>query len=379
MAARNIFICYRRDDSAGDAGRLFDRLNERFPGRVFMDVAGIALATRWADAIEKSLRDCAVIIVLIGKRWLDAGPDGARRIDNADDPIRREIVTSMRLGLAVVPLAVSGAAIPDRKLLPADLAPLVDWQAHRIDHDDFDHDAARLVRQLEQALGEAQQPDAIGTNGPPREGVATRVFGASAGHAAKVGWFGLTLGSLKLWVTIGMAAVAFVVVGVGGMLQSPVSSGVPVDSGTGGAPVRPTTAGAPGPASVAVAPKPEGTTGSALTAPAKPGPKANELAGGYTLASYSLNGVPMALKGTLDLGSDGTGAYKFEMQIRDSTGATFTYTGVLRPQGPAWTTTVLHANDPAAVYTPVATRLDLEDGQLRVRNTLGQDGVWQRR
>ena len=36
-----IFISYRRDDSAGYAGRLYDRLTARFGGdRVFMDVEG---------------------------------------------------------------------------------------------------------------------------------------------------------------------------------------------------------------------------------------------------------------------------------------------------------------------------------------------------
>ncbi len=37
-----IFISYRRDDSAGHAGRLYDRLVDRFgQGQVFMDVDAI--------------------------------------------------------------------------------------------------------------------------------------------------------------------------------------------------------------------------------------------------------------------------------------------------------------------------------------------------
>ena len=41
-----IFISYRRDDSAGYAGRLYDRLAAHFgAGQVFMDVAGIELGT----------------------------------------------------------------------------------------------------------------------------------------------------------------------------------------------------------------------------------------------------------------------------------------------------------------------------------------------
>ena len=48
-----IFISYRRDDSAGYAGRLYDRLSAHFGAdQVFMDVAGIELGTDFVTAIE---------------------------------------------------------------------------------------------------------------------------------------------------------------------------------------------------------------------------------------------------------------------------------------------------------------------------------------
>jgi hypothetical protein len=400
VAARNIFICYRRDDSAGDAGRLFDRLNERFPGRVFMDVAGISLATRWAEAIEKSIRDCAVIIVIIGKRWLDGGPDGTRRIDNGDDPIRREIVTAMRLGIALVPLAVSGAAIPDRKLLPAELAALVDWQAHRIDHDDFDHDSARLIRQLEQVLGEPTQ------DAEPRNGMIGQLAGASGGRATKAAWFGLTLGSLKLWVTVGMAAMAFVAVGVGGLMQTgqsqPPTPTVSEPAAAGRVPdAAPPTAG-PGtsrppvtveaspradppkrpqrPGAAATTPRPEATTGRGSATGAPPD-VSDSLAGDYALTAYAYNGLPVDLNGTLSLVRAGNGerGYRFRMLLVDGVGTRLTYTGTMQREGAGWLATVANSNDPSAVYTPIATEIAVDGHRIRVRNTLGQDAVWQRR
>ena len=36
-----IFICYRREDSSGHAGRLYDRLGARFGDEVFMDIDAI--------------------------------------------------------------------------------------------------------------------------------------------------------------------------------------------------------------------------------------------------------------------------------------------------------------------------------------------------
>src|SRR5579875_2094350 len=51
--ARAIFISYRRDDSEGEAGRLFDDLVRTFgDDSVFMDVAGINPGTDFREAID---------------------------------------------------------------------------------------------------------------------------------------------------------------------------------------------------------------------------------------------------------------------------------------------------------------------------------------
>jgi hypothetical protein len=45
---------------------------------------------------------------LIGRRWLERGSDGTRRIDNPKDPLRHEITTALRLELKIVPVLVDG-------------------------------------------------------------------------------------------------------------------------------------------------------------------------------------------------------------------------------------------------------------------------------
>lgn len=51
-----IFISYRRDDSAGYAGRLYDRLAAHFGAtRVFMDVEGIEPGIDFVNAIEDAV------------------------------------------------------------------------------------------------------------------------------------------------------------------------------------------------------------------------------------------------------------------------------------------------------------------------------------
>ena len=87
-----IFISYRRDDSAGYAGRLYDRLSAHFGAdRVFMDVEGIEPGTDFVDAIERAVASCRVLIVLIGDEWLNAkDTSGRRRLDDPHDFIRLE-------------------------------------------------------------------------------------------------------------------------------------------------------------------------------------------------------------------------------------------------------------------------------------------------
>ena len=72
MSGGNIFLNYRRTDTAGHAGRIFDRLNQRFPGRVFRDVDGIAYGVDFGLEIERKLESCTALVVLIGPHWLSA-------------------------------------------------------------------------------------------------------------------------------------------------------------------------------------------------------------------------------------------------------------------------------------------------------------------
>jgi hypothetical protein len=60
IASRSTFISSRRHDASGHAGRLFDRLKERYGGaNVFIDVAGIGAGADFIEAIESRVAACA--------------------------------------------------------------------------------------------------------------------------------------------------------------------------------------------------------------------------------------------------------------------------------------------------------------------------------
>ena len=76
-----IFITYRRDDAAGYAGRLHESLERRLGGsQLFRDVDTLQPGQDFVKAIEARLGACQVMVVIIGREWLDArnaaGTDG---------------------------------------------------------------------------------------------------------------------------------------------------------------------------------------------------------------------------------------------------------------------------------------------------------------
>ena len=63
-----VFVSYRRQDARHVAGRLADRLVERF--QVFMDMDTIEPGTDFTDVIRQAVEDCDVFLSVIGPQWM---------------------------------------------------------------------------------------------------------------------------------------------------------------------------------------------------------------------------------------------------------------------------------------------------------------------
>ncbi len=145
-----IFISYRRDDSAGHAGRVFDRLRTDFKESVlFMDVDAIPLGANFARVLEEEVGRCSVLLAIIGPRWLEAMDEhGERRLDNPNDFVRVEIAAALARDIPVIPILLDGARIPKPSVLPADLAELSQRNGLDVRHASFHADMDKLVRGL---------------------------------------------------------------------------------------------------------------------------------------------------------------------------------------------------------------------------------------
>jgi TIR domain-containing protein len=143
-----IFLSYRREDSAGHAGRLCESLERRLgKHQVFRDVDTIRAGEDFVDAIQARLHDCQAMLVLIGREWLDAADAFRhRRIDQENDYLRLEIATGLALpGVLVVPVLVEGMAMPLAEDLPETIRALGRRQAVSLRDETWDADVDRLV------------------------------------------------------------------------------------------------------------------------------------------------------------------------------------------------------------------------------------------
>ena len=155
-----VFISYRRADSAGWTGRIYDRLTDRLgPDRVFVDVETIRPGQDFTAAIKETLSRVDGLVVVIGPGWLDSLDDeGRRRLDDPSDVDRKEIALALDRDIRTVPILVDGARMPDGRRLPAEIRRLADLNSMSLDGDRFDHDIQRLLTALDYDLtGEGRQ------------------------------------------------------------------------------------------------------------------------------------------------------------------------------------------------------------------------------
>jgi hypothetical protein len=161
--ATKVFISYRRDDSAGSAGRVHDRL-ERDLGRdlLFMDVDAIPLGVNFVKILRDEVAKCHVLLAMIGPTWLDARDEhGNRRLDDPNDFLRIESGTALNRNIPVIPILLDGAKIPKAEQLPTDLQELEQRHGLDVRHASFHSDVDKLSRWLKERSGQFGTPPTL--------------------------------------------------------------------------------------------------------------------------------------------------------------------------------------------------------------------------
>ena len=104
-----IFISYRRDDSAGHTGRLYDRLTDHFgQSQIFMDVDTIQPGLNYIEVVQEAVSACDVLVAVIGRDWLQISDDaGRRRLEDPADLVKLEIATALERAIPVIPVRLA--------------------------------------------------------------------------------------------------------------------------------------------------------------------------------------------------------------------------------------------------------------------------------
>jgi len=154
-----LFISYRRNDSIGITGRIYDRLQTHFgQASVFMDVDSVPLGVDFRRYLTEAVSRCDALLAIIGDQWIEVRQQSARRLDDPGDFVRIEIEAALTHNLLVIPVLIGRAAMPRADKLPPSLAGLAYRNAAHVDPGrDFHAHMNRLIRDLDSLLKEAAE------------------------------------------------------------------------------------------------------------------------------------------------------------------------------------------------------------------------------
>lgn len=148
-----IFISFRGSDTGSYAAVYLDEVlpREFGPDNVFRSSRAIPAGTHFPDVLNDALRRACVLLVVIGPGWATAtGTGDVPLLHRPGDWVCREIAASLRAGIPVIPVLLTGAVRPAREDLPAEIAGLADRQAVYLRHRHAGMDSGHLIAQIRQ-------------------------------------------------------------------------------------------------------------------------------------------------------------------------------------------------------------------------------------
>jgi hypothetical protein len=180
-----IFISYRREDTAGHAGRLHDRLAAHFgEERIFRDIDAIEPGQNFARVIQEKVASCDVMLVIIGRRWLTSADAASnRRLEDPGDFVRLEVEAGLERPAVVIPVLVDGATMPHPEELPAEISQLAQRQAWEIRDKGFHQYVDQLIALLEKALAAAEEQRRLERQARAQSAAPSSASGAESGDA----------------------------------------------------------------------------------------------------------------------------------------------------------------------------------------------------
>src|SRR5687767_9670953 len=157
-----IFLSYRRSDSAYPAANLSDKLKAHFgKDSVFFDIDTIPLGVDFRTFIGNEVGKCDVLIAMMGNDWMgSADESGKRRIDDPSDFVRIEIESALKRDIPVIPVLVGEMEMPSKADLPPSIQEIVYRNATELRAGrDLPQHTELLIKGLESLFNLKKLPD----------------------------------------------------------------------------------------------------------------------------------------------------------------------------------------------------------------------------
>jgi formylglycine-generating enzyme required for sulfatase activity len=156
-----IFISYRRaeDNKSNIVWTIHEKLAQAFGvENVFRDTEAIHGGDRWRPVLEREVKSCKVMVVVIGPDWANLPhPTVKNRLFDEEDVTRWEVETGLRRSreedVTVIPVRVLGAQTPRKEDLPQSLWQLFDIQWKELQNAHFDVDVKELIDDIRRSRG----------------------------------------------------------------------------------------------------------------------------------------------------------------------------------------------------------------------------------
>ena len=178
----NIFINYRKEDSRWNTQALYNELLKYFPKEsIFKDFNTIGLGEDYIESINKALEQCDVLLVIIGKNWVEIkNQKGITRLQDPKDLVRAEIATALKRNIKVIPVLFDNIEMFDEQDLPEDLRPITRRQYISVSDIKFDSDVQKLAEAIKGILGKSEGLGSIGKDNKQPEERGTDKFTKSS-------------------------------------------------------------------------------------------------------------------------------------------------------------------------------------------------------
>ena len=133
---------------------------------VFMDVDSVALGRDFRQVLQESLASCDLVLVIIGRDWLDAkSGSGQRRIEDPEDFVHLEIGVALKRNIPITPVLVQRAEMPTAQHLPHGIKDFAYRNGFELSHNRWESDVQELLKRL--GVGKQPVPEARTETDPP--------------------------------------------------------------------------------------------------------------------------------------------------------------------------------------------------------------------